>query len=403
MYTQEPWFDRAHNTYLDWLVAGGALGLISYLLIIASLLYYIFKSEHLEKRERAIILGLISAYLFNNFFVFDQTSSYILFFTVLAYIHSVASETSFGLWDKISSKTRVMLENEKSKPIIEALVVIIMAGVVYFIIYSPWQQNKSLMAVLVLNNQGKVGTIENYAKPFSGSSLGFAESLEHISQTAITVAGNQNAPVELKQKLYEEVDKAFNRHIVRVPNDARYRIFYGTFLSRFGWYGKAIEQFKEAEKLSPKKQSIYFELVSNFLMDNKMVEAVDAAKIAYELEPSYEEAKFVYGLTLLASGNVSLSSEIMQGIPESKIIFDDRYITILLAVQRYDDIISIAKKRIELDPTNLQHQITLTAAYLQAGRRQEAIQSLEEIIRLDPTFKEKGEYYINEIKAGRNP
>ena len=227
--------------------------------------------------------------------------------------------------------------------------------------------------------------------------------MEHISQTAITVAGNQNAPVELKQKLYEEVDKAFNRHIVRVPNDARYRIFYGTFLSRFGWYGKAIGQFKEAEKLSPEKQSIYFELVSNSLMDNKMVEAVDAAKIAYELEPSYEEAKFVYGLTLLASGNVSLSSEIMQGIPESKIIFDDRYITILLAVQRYDDIISIAKKRIELDPTNLQHQITLTAAYLQAGRRQEAIQSLEEIIRLDPTFKEKGEYYINEIKAGRNP
>ena len=39
MYTQEPWFDRAHNTYLDWLIVGGALGLLSYLAII--FLFYI--------------------------------------------------------------------------------------------------------------------------------------------------------------------------------------------------------------------------------------------------------------------------------------------------------------------------------------------------------------------------
>lgn len=403
MYNQEPWFDRAHNTYLDWLIAGGALGLISYLFIIASLVYYVFKSEYLDKKDRAIILGLISAYLFNNLFVFDQTSSYILFFTVLAYIHSVAPETSFGLWNKISSKSRAILESEKSKPIIEALVVIIMAGVVYFIIYSPWQQNKSLMAVLILNNQGTVGTIENYTKPFSGSRLGFPESLEHISQTALSVSTNQNASTELKQELFDEVDKAFNKQIDRIPNDARYRIFYGTFLSRFGWYGRAIEQLNEAQKLSPKKQSIYFELVSNLLMDGKLPEAVEAAKTAYELEPSYEEAGFVYGLSLLASRDFVLANEIMQGIPESRLIFDDRYISVLVSIQMYDEVINIAKKRIELDPTDLQHQITLTAAYLQVGRRAEAIQTLNEIIKLDPSFKERGEYYINEIREGRNP
>jgi len=33
MYNQEAWFDRAHSTPLDWLVAGGALGLLSYLSI----------------------------------------------------------------------------------------------------------------------------------------------------------------------------------------------------------------------------------------------------------------------------------------------------------------------------------------------------------------------------------
>ncbi|MEK7669376.1 MAG: O-antigen ligase family protein [Patescibacteria group bacterium] len=405
MYNQEPWFDRAHNTPLDWLIAGGALGFLSYASIFFALLFYIFKSkeENLTKNEKAVMLGLISAYVFNNLFVFDQISSYILFFTILAYIHSHASETQFALWDKISIKLKGMFESEKTKPIIEAFVFIFLVAILYFIIYLPWQQNKNLLAVLSLNNEGKIGTIEEYTKPLSGYGMGFSEALEHISQTAINVATNQNASPELKQKLFDTVDNAFKKHIARVPNDARYHIFYGTFLSRFGWYGRAVEQLKEAQKLSPKKQQIYFELTSNFLMDGKVTEAVQAAKTAYELEPSYEEAKFVYSLTLLASGNKSLANELMQGIPESKIIFDDRYIAILIAINQYQEVINIAQRRIQLDPTNLQHRITLTAAYLQAGRRQEAIQTLEEIIRLNPDFKEKGEYYINEIKAGRNP
>jgi O-antigen ligase len=31
MYAQEPWFDRTHNVILDWLIAGGILGLLAYL------------------------------------------------------------------------------------------------------------------------------------------------------------------------------------------------------------------------------------------------------------------------------------------------------------------------------------------------------------------------------------
>ena len=106
---------------------------------------------------------------------------------------------------------------------------------------------------------------------------------------------------------------------------------------------------------------------------------------------------------MLASGDAVTGSQILGEIPESKLVFDDRYLTILLSLSQYQEIINIVNKRIGLDPSNLQHRITLTAAYLQANRRTEAIQTLEEIIILDPTFKEQGEFYINEIKAGRNP
>lgn len=403
MYNQEPWFDRAHDTYLDWAIAGGALGLLSYLTIIFYLLYYTFKSTELEKRDKAIILGLVSAYLFNNIFVFDQISSYILFFTVLAYAHFYAPETTMFWWDKISAKLGKISGSEKSKPITEALVLIFIIAVLYFVIYAPWQQNKNLLAVLKLNNEGKIGTIEEYTKPLAGYGMGFSESLEHVSQTAIGAASNPNAPAELKQKLFNVVDGAFKKHIKKVPNDARYRFFYGIFLSRFGWYGRAVEQLREAQKFSPQKQGIAFEIINNLLLDGKTEEALQIAKTTYESEPSYEEAKFIYSLTLLASGNKISSDEILKAVSESKIIFDDRYISVLLAFKKFSEIIAVVQKRIELDPGNLQHRITLTAAYLQAGRREGAIQTLQEIIKLNPSFKEKGDYYIKEIQAGRNP
>jgi O-antigen ligase/tetratricopeptide (TPR) repeat protein len=405
MYNQEPWFDRAHSTPLDWLIAGGALGFLSYVSILFALLFYIFKSrdEDLSKGEKSIMLGLISAYVFNNLFVFDQISSYILFFTTIAYIHSHSPETSFSLWDKISARIRKILESERTKPVIEAFILILTIAVAYFVIYAPWRQNKDLLAVLKLDNENKLGTIEFYAKPLSGYGVGFSESLEHISQTAMNMAANPSVNVELKQQLFNVVDKAFAKQLQVDPNDTRYRLFYGLFLSRFGWYGRALEQLTDAQKLSPNKQQVYFELVNNFLLDGKIIEAMQAAKTVYELEPSYEQARFMYGLALLASGNKSLSDEILKEIPESSIIFSDGYLNMLLALKQYNQIIEVAKKRIELDPTNLQHRITLTAAYLQAGRRQEAIQTLQEIIKLQPSFKDQGEYYINEIKAGRNP
>lgn len=403
MYSQEPWFDRAHNTYLDWAIAGGALGLLSYLGIIFSVLYYIFKSLDLEKKDKAIILGLISAYLFNNIFVFDQTSSYILFFTVLAYVYSHAPKTSFRLWDTISNKLEKILLNDKLRPTLEALALVFFVVVIYFVIYAPWQQNKSLLAVLSLNNQGKIGTIEEYTKPLAGYGMGFSEGLEHVSQTAIGMAPNSNVPVELKQNLFNVIDKSFKKHIEKVPNDARYRLFYGVFLSRYGWYGRAVEQLKEAQKLSPLKQGIAFELTSNLLLDNKGSEALQVVKTTYESEPSYEEAKFIYGLVAMAVGENNISNKIFSEIEKSKIIFDDRYLNVLLSLGMYNDMIDIIKQRINLDQSNLQHRITLTATYLQANRREEAIQTLEQMIKMDASFKERGEYYINEIKAGRNP
>lgn len=405
MYNQEPWFDRAHNTFLDWLIAGGLLGLLSYLAIVFSLVYYALtaKEDFLKKGDKAILLGVLSAYMFNNLFVFDQITSYILFFTILAYTHAHTPETKFNWWDKVALKLSNWLSKEKSYPIIESITIIVLVLILYFANFVPWRQSESLLNLLALSNQGTLAKYEDYSTLLSKNSLGFSENLEHISQLVIASNANPNIPPDTKQKLFELNDKAFLKHLERVPNDTRYRLFYGLFLSRFGWYGKAVDQLKIAREFSPNKQQVLFELTSNLIADGKLEEALEVAKTAHELEPNYAEARFIYGLTLLAAGQNELSQKVFADTPIEKIILDDRYVSVLAMLKKYDELIAVVEKRIELDPTNLQNRITLAASYLEAGRREDAIIAIQKIIALDPSFKERGEYYIAEIRAGRNP
>src|SRR3989344_1479925 len=108
MYNQEPWFDRTHNIVLDWMINAGALGIISYLLIFVAMLYSIGKASdaNMTKAEKGILYGLVAAYIFHNLFVFDQIGSYILFFSLLAFLHyfttvdKPAVQNSF--WNAIS-------------------------------------------------------------------------------------------------------------------------------------------------------------------------------------------------------------------------------------------------------------------------------------------------------------
>ncbi|MEK7642590.1 MAG: O-antigen ligase family protein [Patescibacteria group bacterium] len=404
MYNQEPWFDRTHDIVLDWLIAGGLLGLLAYMSLFVAMLYYIRKAkdDFLSKEDKAIVLGLLAAYLFHNIFVFDQIGSYILFFTLLAYVHNHAEPYQHKYWQKIEDKLRSIFDRDNNKAIFESIIVILFVATLYFVNFVPWRQNKNLLFAMSLANSGEYKELSHFQKPLSKYNMGFPEAIEHISQAAISTTQNSSVTPEFRDKLFDHVDKSFQTYLEKTPNDARYRLFYGLFLARFGWYGRAGEEFKKAIEASPQKQNMYFELASVFLLEGKTLEALNAAKTAYELEPSFEEAKIIYGLIALAHGDPN-GQKVLLEIDQNKLIFDDRYLSILISLKQFNTILELANARVRLDPQNMQHRITLAAAYLQANMREKAVGVIQEMIVLDPSFKEKGEYFISEIRAGRNP
>lgn len=69
LWRQEPWFDRAHNVFLDWLTAGGVAGLASYLGIFATavwLLIRLRRSNNFNPLTFSILISLLAAHFFSE-------------------------------------------------------------------------------------------------------------------------------------------------------------------------------------------------------------------------------------------------------------------------------------------------------------------------------------------------
>lgn len=404
MYNQEPWFDRTHDIFLDWLINAGALGLLAYLSIFAALLYTVRKSgEQMKKEEKAILYGLSFAYFFHNVFVFDQIGSYILFFSILTFVHSQNSREFTGQLEKGFSRLQSALGSGGARPITDSVIVILVISALYFVNYIPWRQNANIITALKANAKGVLAPLETYEKPLRSYNMGFPEALEHVSGASFSVIAKPEATEKFKQDLFSVIDAGFKKHLERAPYDVRHRIFYSIFLSRFGLYEQSIVQLEEAAKYSPNKQSIYMEMGNQLILSGKIDMALEKFKKAYELEPNFEEARITYAVGAIYAKNFALANKLLNGLPEEKIIFDDRYIGALFAAGLYNDVVTALNKRIEREPVNTQHKITLASVYLQIGMREAAVGQIQEIIKIDPSFKDRGEYFINEIRAGRNP
>jgi len=55
LYDAEDWYDRVHNNFLDWLIFGGILGLLSYCALFVIPLYLIWKRSSFDILEKSVL------------------------------------------------------------------------------------------------------------------------------------------------------------------------------------------------------------------------------------------------------------------------------------------------------------------------------------------------------------
>ncbi len=398
MYSQEQWFDRAHDVFFDWLIAGGILGLLSYLSLFGVAFWYIWRrnGNPFSIPERATFTALLVAYFIHNIFVFDNLVSYILFFTLLAFLHV-----------QYENKPLAFVQKIKIHKDIQNLVVIPAIVVVFLIVFyqadlKPMWASNDLIQAISPQAKGISANLDYFKQSLALNTFGNQEIREQLVATSEQVA-SANTTNEIKNGFFTLTKDQMDKQIAATPNDARAYFFMASYLDRAHLYTEAAPYIAKAVSLSPTKQTMLFELGTNYLAQQNFDQGLATFKQAYELDKTYDEARIDYAVAAIYADQSALAEQLLGTKDKALLTTDQRFINAYAVKKQYSKLLSIYSAKLKADPKDSQTRVSLAAVYLAMGERAAAIEQIQAVIDQDPTFKDQGNYYISEIRAGRNP
>lgn len=395
MYSQEPWFDRAHNQFLDWLIAGGIVGLVLYLSLYVLALWYLWRGDTFNITERAIFTGLLAGYAFHSLFVFDNIFSSILFLGLLAYI--TVRHTAH------KPEVSIPTLSGGSLSAAAGMVAVLLVVVLWAANVPGMARASGMISALQPQEGGLQENFELFKRVIEGGSVGRQEAHEQLVQFSLQIQRpelQQLSTPELRNEVAVFTRDAFLREIERNPEDARLRVFYGGFLRQIGDIQGAREQLTKALELSPEKQSIMFELGVIATIENNAQEAVRLYQTAFELEPEYDRARVLFASILMRVGEIAAADQLLIERFGTATPPNDIMLQTYFDLRDFERAITVAEEILNADPTNINHFTQLAGVYLEAGERQRAIETLRAATEINPGFSVQGEQFIQQIESG---
>ena len=394
MYNQEQWFDRAHNAYLDWLVSTGIFGFLAFLALFLLSAYAFMFGEGLRPSERGVLLGLLSAYAFHSFFVFDNLMSSVMFFFLIAFAHSLVQK-------KLPSS--IILTKEAGEGVFWggsiAAIAAVCAGI-YFINMPGMATAGNLIEGLtpqkqIVSGTGAVSSVQKDPKEnlatlkmvATDNPLGRQETVEQILQITSNMVAAQNVNPEVRASFIALAKERGEQMLAERKGDARLELFFGAFLDQVKEFDSARTHLEYARELSPGKQSILFELgINNYLQTGKVEEGVAALKTAFELAPSYAEARIIYAIALMTLGDRAAADKLLVEGFGSVIVDDVRLIRAYTDTKQFDRVVLIWQLRTQKEPNNVDTKASLAMAYKLVGNLSEGMKILREIDKMAPQY-----------------
>lgn len=398
MWRHEQWFDRAHSVFLDWLVAGGLIGLLSYLSLYVIAIFMIWKSD-LSISQKSLLTGLVAAYAVHNIFVFDNLISYILFFTVLGFIHSLKERDVLG-WLKIKgeqTEESIIIRDYIYMPV----TVIIFAILLYALNIRPIKANENVLIATAKCGQGYSDSLDYFKNALSYNQYVInQEAREQLVICAQNIMAS-NATSDIKKGFSDLTQKSINDQIKVTPEDARIYMIGGSYYNQTGGWVNAENLLSKAVELSPNKESIAAELTISYINEDKYKEANDLMEKTYNLATDNPTSMSFYAATLILTNQEKKAKEIFKDNPE---VFQEPIVTnAYVRTKQYNKVVEIYKAMATKNPDDFQSNASLAAAYLANGQRYLAIDQLNKMKDKFPQYQAQIDDAIKQIQMGKVP
>ncbi len=359
--------------------------------------------------EKALLTGLLIAYFIHNIFVFDNLISYILFFTLLAYI----SVRFNGKSDTNTNSHYDEKEGKRKEILFGPIIIIALILAIYFINIKYIQANKYIIRGLV--PQVKSGespvkaledSLESFKKAANIGGVAEMESREQLAQNTLNLLNqiqSSNLPnTEEYAPVYKLATDAINKTkeeytiLLEKRKDPRSLAIFSTFLRNVGDIEDALSYSKQAYEYAPEKQTIATEYIQTLLSAGNYEEANNIAKKMYNSDRSYDMAKTVLALSDMYVGNFD---EAEKFLTVNGVMQVDESVVRAYKLQKQDNrIINILKKNLEINPKDISSAVVLSQVYIESGAKNAAIAILNNLKKAMPEMSTQIDEYIKSLK-----
>ncbi|MDC1205235.1 O-antigen ligase family protein [Candidatus Pacebacteria bacterium] len=405
LYFAESWYDRAHDIVFDWLVAGGILGLLTYMSIFMALLYYLFwrplfkhnennDDDYFTVPERAILIGMIAGYFVHNLVVFDNIVSYIFFATVLALIHARVGE-------EVPKISAFEIDSRIVTNIVAPVMLVCIGTVVYFVNIPGMQASGDIIGALTADTIPQ--RLELMDRAISRDSFAYQEIVEQLAQQAIQINASPNIPPEQKKPFINRAELELLELEKRKPGDARVQVFIAGFYRSMGTLDKSKTHIDKARGLSPTKQAIILEQGILAYQTQDFESMHSYFKEAFDLQQNYNLARIFYVVSLMYVGQPEKVEEIITEEHFEAFAMNDFALQTADQFGQRDLLVRMFDVRINNQPENPQYRTSKAFLLYQAQDVDGAITVLQEGVDTIPSFAEKGNCYIENLKVGNEP
>ncbi len=404
LYMQEQWFDRAHNAFIDWLVAGGAPAFLLYLSLFGSALFLLWKNSELSRPERIIFTAALTGYAVHNFFVFDNLYSYVYFFAILAFIDSqvarpikklehapvlsAADGVTYAL--PIAAVVAIALIWTVNIPGMEAASELIVA--ISPTALDPTTQTPEFSAQ-------NIATFEDLVKH---PAFAAQEIREQLVSTAATIAQSSWATEAQKQQIVSLAISEMGKQVAAYPLDARERLELSYAYHAAGDNADALKQIEAAIALSPAKEEFWIEAgITEWDLGNVKAAQSDF-DTAYALGPEFQGLAKYAAAGDIAAGNMTIADHVLIGAYGTTTIDSNILMDAYYRAKNWQGLIDILKLRTSEPGADVTAWFNLAAGYYTAGDKTNAIATIKEAVKLFagvPGVASSGAAAIAQIKG----
>ncbi|QOJ15590.1 MAG: glycosyltransferase family 39 protein [Planctomycetia bacterium] len=187
----------------------------------------------------------------------------------------------------------VLLLRRRDVPLIAALGLTVIAGVVIFYVFGRYRYPLAPMCILL----GAAGVFELIRRARAGRALSLIPAV--AAALAVTIVANGPTPFPRTMELAVSHSNA------------------GLTLARAGDLPRATRELRRALELAPDLRSAHFGLGKVLLMEGKLAEAMNELNLAYDAGPPIAYISSALGAAHLVGGNVDRAIELLESAAAS--------------------------------------------------------------------------------------